>query len=111
MEALTLHKQQHEALGSQVKTFTNDKKKEKENVFDRFGISEFEKCCFVEFRRAQKKDNKGKKKTLMEEKQYQNNLQQLQTQLEIAEEQKKSLDLMVLRKGWRIMNRCCNIIP
>jgi len=32
-----------------VKTFTNEKKKEKENVFDKFGISEFEKCCFGEF--------------------------------------------------------------
>ncbi len=53
----------------------------------------------------------AKKKKLMEEKEYQKKLQQLQAQLEIAEEQKKSLDLMVLKKGWRITNRCCNIIP
>ncbi len=46
MEALCFHKQQHEALGSQMKALTKEKK-EKEKCSKIFEIGEFEECISI----------------------------------------------------------------
>ncbi len=46
IEALFLHKKQHEALDSQVKAL-NKKKEGEGECFDKFGIEKFEKCVSI----------------------------------------------------------------
>ncbi len=91
IEELLLHKQQHEALGSHVKALTKEKK-EKENVLTNLELVNLNNASMLEFEELRKKTTQAKRKKLMEEKKgYQRNLQHLQAQMEIAQQQKKSL--------------------
>ncbi len=52
----------------------------------------------LQFEELRRKTIETKKENLMEEKEYQRNLQHLQTQLEIAREHRKSMDPTSVKK-------------
>jgi hypothetical protein len=55
----------------------------------------------LQFEKIKIKTTKVEKKKLLEEKEYPMNLQHLQTQLEMAQEQKKSLNAVGVKKRLR----------
>ncbi len=89
LEALFLHKQQKEALGSQVKALTKEKK-EKENVMTNLELMNLKNVSMLQSKELRRKTIKAKREKLLEEKnEYKKNLQHLQAQLEISQEESR----------------------
>jgi hypothetical protein len=78
---LYLHKQQEKALGSQVKALSKEKK-EKDNVLTYLELVNLKNVFLLQFKELRRKTTKEKREKL----------------LEIAREQKKSLDLAGVKK-------------
>ncbi len=98
-EALFLHKKQQQALDSQVQALIK-KKKEKENVLTYLELINLNNVSLLQYEELRIKTTKAEREQLMEdEKEYQKTLQHLQAQLEKAHEQKKSLNLVGIKKG------------
>ncbi len=92
LEALLFYKQQQKALGSEVEAFIKEKK-EKENVLIDLELMNLKNISLLNFEQLKRKTIAAEKEKLVEEnKEYQRNLQPLQAQVEVAQEQKKSLD-------------------
>ncbi len=96
-KALFLHKHQQEALGSQVKTLIEEKKK-KENVLKNLKLVNMKNAFLLQFKKLERKTIEVERENLMEEKKCQNNLQYLQAQLEITKEHKKIMDPIGVKK-------------
>ncbi len=86
------------ALDSQVKTLTK-KKNENENALKDLESINLKNVSLLKFEEFKRKTKKVEKEKLMEDKKkYQRTLQHLQAQLEMVQEQKKSLDLASVKK-------------
>ncbi len=66
--------------------------KEKENVFTYLELVNLNNVFLLQSKELKRKTTKVEKEKFLEEKEYQRNLQHLQAQLEMAQEQRKSLD-------------------
>ncbi len=109
-ETLFTYKQQKEALSSHVEALTQEK--EKENVLIDMVLINLKNVSMFNYEEIRRRTSKAKIKKLVEKnKEHQRNLQQLQAQLENVNERKKSLDLVCVKKDWKIMTRCYSIIP
>ncbi len=64
-----LHKQQQEALGSQVKALAKEKK-EKENVLTYFKLVNLKNVFLLQFEKIKRKTIEVEKEKLLEEKKY-----------------------------------------
>jgi hypothetical protein len=80
-----------------VKTLTKGKK-EKENVLTRLELMNLKNVSLLQSKELRRKTIEAEKKKLLEKKEYQRNLQHLQAQLEMAQEQRKSLPQLMSRK-------------
>ncbi len=89
------YRQQQEALGSQVEALTKEKK-EKENVLINSKLVNLKSASLLNYEEIRKVVEV--EKVVEANKAYQRNLQQLQAQLETTNEQKKSLDLVSVKK-------------
>ncbi len=69
IEILFLHKKQQEALDSQVKALTKEKK-EKENVLTYLELINLKNVSLLQFEKFRRKIKKEEKKKLMEKKEY-----------------------------------------
>ncbi len=67
------HKQQHEALGSQVKALAKEKK-EKDNVLIDFELVNLKNVSLLSFKEFRRKTTKAENEKLLEEKEYEMNL-------------------------------------
>ncbi len=76
-KAMFFHKQQQETLGSQVKELTQ-KKKEKENVLTNLELVNLKNASLLNFEKLKRKMIEAEKEKLVEKKEYQKNMQQLQ---------------------------------
>ncbi len=95
---LFLHKKQQEALDSRVKGLTKEKK-EKENVLTYLELMNMRNVSLLQSKKLGINITKAKKEKLLEErKECQKNLQHLQAQLDMEQEQRKSLDLVGVKK-------------
>ncbi len=92
-----LHKKQQEALDSQVKALIKEKK-EKDNVLTNLELIHLQDVSLLQFKELRGKTTEGEKEKLMEDKEYQRTLQHPQAQLERAQEQRKSLDPIGIKK-------------
>ncbi len=108
-ETLFTYKQQKEALGSQVEALTQEK--EKENVLIDMELINLKNVSMLNYEEIKRRTSKAKIEKLVEKnKEHKRNLQQLQAQLESANERKKSVDPICVKKDWKIMTKCCSII-
>ncbi len=108
-QALFIHKKQQEALDSRVKALTKEKK-EKENVIANLELINLKNVYLLQSKEFKTIEVEIKK--LMEDKkEYQINMQHIQAQLEMAHEQKKSLDPASGKKILEDCNKCYSIIP
>ncbi len=82
-QALFFHNQQQKALNSQVKALIKEKK-EKENVLTYLELVNMKNVYLLQSEKIKRKIIKAKREKLIEDNEYQRNLQQLQAQLEIA---------------------------
>ncbi len=73
-------------------------KKEKENVLIDFELVNLKKVSLLQFEELKRKTIEVEKDKLLKEKEYQMNLQYLQAKLEMAQEQKNSLNLAGVKK-------------
>ncbi len=80
-----------------MKTLIKEKK-EKENVLTYLELLNLKNVSLLQFEKIKIKTTKVEKKKLLKEKEYLMNLQHLQTQLEMAQEQKKSLNAVGVKK-------------
>ncbi len=98
VETLFHYKQQQEALGSQIEPLIKEKK-EKENVLIHSKLVNMKSASLLNSEEIRRRAIEIEKEKLVEaNKAYQRNLQQLQAQLEATNEQKKSLDLVGVKK-------------
>ncbi len=80
-----------------MKALTKEKK-EKENVLTYLELVNMINVFLLQFEKFRRNTTQVEKEKLLEEKEYQINLQHLQTQLEMAQEQKKSLNPVSVKK-------------
>ncbi len=73
-------------------------KKLKENVLTNLELTNLKNVSLLQFEKLRRKTTKVEREQLMEDNEYQRTLQHLQTQLERAQEQRKSLDLANIKK-------------
>ncbi len=71
------HKEQHEALDSQMKALTKEKK-EKENALKNLELINLKNVFLLQFEKIKRKTNEVEREKLMEDKEYKRNLQCLQ---------------------------------
>ncbi len=92
------YKQQQGALGNEVEALTK-KKKKKENVLIDLELINLKNVSLLNFKELRRRIAKAKIQKLVEaNKEHQRNLQQLQAQLEITNEKRKSLDPIGVKK-------------
>ncbi len=98
IETLFNYKQQKEALNSQVEALIKENK-QKEKVLTNLKLINLKSASMFNFEEIKKITTEAKIEKLVEKnKEHQRNLQQLQAQIESANERKKSLDLVCVKK-------------
>ncbi len=102
IKTLFNYKQQQEALSSQVKALTKEKK-EKENVLTNLEFINLNNASLLNFEEIRKKSKEAKIEKMVEtNKEHKRNLQQLQAQLENANEEKNSRSSLCEKKIGRL---------